>query len=303
MTATRPGAGTGQAGAEHHAAAGPTGGADPTVPVELAAPAKLTLSLRVTAVRPDGYHELDAEMVALDLHDTLVIESGTGLTVEPEPPARARVGPVPTGPDNLVNRALAAVGRESRVRLIKRVPPGAGLGGGSADAAAVLRWAGCTDLAVAADLGADVPFCVVGGRAAVRGIGESVVPLPFEERQFVLLLPPFGVDTAAVYRAWDDLRSSVGAGSGQVGTGPARSRSTGTNDLEAAALMVEPRLAAWRDLFSEVSGSQPLLAGSGSTWYLEGTPADLGLAGRDSLRLGSAEGAVVAARTVPANWP
>lgn len=286
MTAGGPAAGDEDAGP-----VGPAGGQGPTEVVELSAPAKLTLSLRVTGVRPDGYHELDAEMVALDLHDTLVIEPGTGLTVEPDLPAGARLGPVPTGPDNLVRKALAAVGRESRVRLIKRVPPGAGLGGGSSDAAAVLRWAGCTDLDVAAGLGADVPFCVVGGRASVHGIGESVAPLPYEERRFVLLLPPFGVNTAAVYRAWDELGPPVGA----------RHSPAGPNDLEVAALTVEPRLAEWRDLFAGVTGARPLLAGSGSTWYLEGTPSDFGLAGTVSLRLGPALGAVVATRTVPAD--
>ena len=80
--------------------------------VQVAAPAKLTLSLRVTGVRPDGYHELDAEMVALDLHDTLVIEPGTGLTVHAELPVSAGLGEVPSGPDNLVAKALTAVGRE-----------------------------------------------------------------------------------------------------------------------------------------------------------------------------------------------
>ena len=138
-------------------------------PVRLSAPAKLTLSLRVTGIRPDGYHDIDAEMVSLDLHDSLVIEPGTGLTLHAEPPAAPELGEVPSGPNNLVAKALAAVGRESRVRLTKRIPPGAGLGGGSSNAAAVLRWAGCTDLDVAARLGADVPFCVVGGRARVGG--------------------------------------------------------------------------------------------------------------------------------------
>jgi 4-diphosphocytidyl-2-C-methyl-D-erythritol kinase len=137
-------------------------------------------------------------------------------------------------------------------------------------------------------LGADVPFCLVGGRASVRGIGESVAALPYVERHFVLLLPPFGVNTAAVYRAWDELGSTAGAGNG----------SAGTNDLEAAALVVEPRLAEWRDLFAEVSGARPLLAGSGSTWFLEGSPEELGVAGRMSLRVGGTEGAVVAVRTV-----
>ena len=84
------------------------------------------------------------------------------------------------GDENLVRRALAAAGRQAFVRLHKRIPAGAGLGGGSADAAAVLRWAGVTELRVAARLGADVPFCLVGGRARVRGVGEQVDPLPFD---------------------------------------------------------------------------------------------------------------------------
>src|SRR5439155_19405182 len=130
----------------------------------------------------------------------------------------------------LVRRALAAVGRAAHVRLRKRIPAGAGLGGGSSDAAAVLRWAGSTDLALAASLGADVPFCLVGGRARVRGIGEDVEPLPPLELAFTLLTPPVHCSTAAVYRAWDDL-------GGPTADGP--------NDLEPAALVVAPQLAGW----------------------------------------------------------
>ena len=84
---------------------------------------------------------------------------------------------------NLVERALAACGRSAGVRLTKRIPLGGGLGGGSTDAGAVLRWAGCADPEVAVGLGADVPFCLVGGRARVEGVGERVTPLPFEPRQ------------------------------------------------------------------------------------------------------------------------
>ncbi len=195
-------------------------------PVEILAPAKLTLSLRVVGVRPDGYHLLESEMVSVDLADTLVLAEGDGLTVtaasdgwtgaDGRRAGEQRAGeqqaedngqpdgePVPLGPGNLVSRALGAVGRKARVDLVKRIPPGAGLGGGSADAAAVLRWAGCHDLEVALALGADVPFCLTGGRAMVRGIGEDVDPLPYEARAYTLLLLPFGLDTAAVYRAWD----------------------------------------------------------------------------------------------------
>ena len=210
---------------------GMAGGAGAGAAVELEAPAKLTVSLRVTGVRPDGYHLISAEMVTLDLTDTLAVGPGAHgrFRSSPTGPGTRPVGATSTSgaEDNLVIRALAAVGRTADVRLVKRIPPGAGLGGGSADAAAVLRWAGCTDPAVAADSGADVPFCLHGGRALVSGIGEEWSPLPFEDRSYVLVLPPFGVDTAAVYRAWDAL---------DAGRPDGRYRRAPTNDLEAAAM-------------------------------------------------------------------
>src|ERR1044072_1826436 len=126
--------------------------------------AKLTVSLRITGVRDDGYHLLDAEMVSLDLADGLAFSEGDDL--------RVSGGAVDAGDDNLVRRALRAVGRTAHVELVKRIPAGAGVGGGSSDAAAVFRWAGVDDLDLAASIGADVAFCVRGGRARVRGIGE-----------------------------------------------------------------------------------------------------------------------------------
>jgi 4-diphosphocytidyl-2-C-methyl-D-erythritol kinase len=224
-------------------------------PASLRAAAKLTVSLRVLGTRSDGFHLIDAEMVTLDLADELTFADGDGLEI---------VGgaglPVVADDDNLVRRALRAVGRTAHVTLTKRIPAGGGLGGGSADAAAVLRWAGIDDLSVAASLGADVPFCLRGGRARVTGIGEVLEPLPPVERTFTLLTPPFGVSTPAVYRAWDELG------------GP---RAEGPNDLESAALRVEPRLAEWRDRLGEATGQDPVLAGSGSTWFVEGAfPGD-----------------------------
>jgi 4-diphosphocytidyl-2-C-methyl-D-erythritol kinase len=210
--------------------------------------AKLTLSLRVTGVRDDGYHLLESEMVTLDLADTLLFGPGSDVEVIP-------LVDTPRFSPTLVTAALAAVGRSAFVRLEKRIPVGAGLGGGSADAAAVLRWAGCSDVSVAVSLGADVPFCLSGGRALVRGVGEDVSPLPLESHVFTLLTPPFGVSTAAVYAAWD----SMGGPTGDNG-----------NDLEPAALSVEPRLAVWRDQLGEATGRTPRLAGSGSTWFVEG---------------------------------
>lgn len=218
--------------------------------VELFAPAKLTTSLRVTGVRDDGYHLIDAEMVSLDVGDTLVVDpGGDGLVVVSGDRRR------PGEPDDLVLRALEMVGRTAGVELHKVVPPGAGLGGGSSDAAAILRWAGASDPVRAVELGADVAFCVVGGRARVRGIGELVEPLPPVDRTFTLLTPPIHCSTPVVYREWDRL----GGPTGDHG-----------NDLEPAALSAFPELATWRDRLWDASDQRPRLAGSGSTWFVEG---------------------------------
>lgn len=272
--------------------------------IRLVAPAKLTVSLSVHGRRPDGYHDLTAEMVTVDLYDTLFLDpDGDGIEVHaaPETAANLRLGSLDGGPTNLVARALAAVRRTARVRLVKRIPPGGGLGGGSSDAAAILRWAGCADPGVAASLGADVPFCLAGGRALVRGIGEEVSPLPFVDRSFLLLHPPLSVDTAAVYRAWDDMATPKGPGSGEPGPDDPGSGDPG-NDLTAPALVVEPDLARWRDLLGERTGTEPRLAGSGSTWFVEGTPASLGLDTTTSLSSGGDTAHLTAVRTVPAGW-
>ncbi len=220
-------------------------------PVVVEAPAKLTLTLRITGVRDDGYHLIDAEMVSLDWCDTLTITpGGQGLTAD-----GPHAAGMPLDDSNLVAKALRMVGREAAVHLHKRIPHGGGLGGGSSDAAAVLRWADHTDLVAASRLGADVSFCVVGGRARVRGIGEMVDPLPFQALDVTLVIPPLAVSTPAAYRAWDDMGMP---------------RADGPNDLEPAALVVEPALARWRDRIREAAGVAPVLAGSGATWFLHG---------------------------------
>jgi 4-diphosphocytidyl-2-C-methyl-D-erythritol kinase len=233
--------------------------------------------LRIAGLRNDGYHLLDAEMITLDLADSLEVSDGDGLDVvdavdwvgevrdapgEPLEPGEGAPGGGGAGSlarRNLVRSALEVAGRHAHVRLTKRIPAGAGLGGGSADAAAILRWARCDDLRVAAGLGADVPFCLVGGRARVTGIGEEVAPLPPEHRLVLLVVPHLVVPTPAVYRAWDEL----GGPRGDYG-----------NDLEPAALAVVPQLRWWRDLMGAAIGERPRLAGSGGTWFVERGPAE-----------------------------
>ncbi|MGO9198359.1 MAG: 4-(cytidine 5'-diphospho)-2-C-methyl-D-erythritol kinase [Acidimicrobiales bacterium] len=234
----------------------------------LSAPAKLTTSLRIVGRRDDGYHLLDAEMVSLDLADELeLIEGGEGLEVRDEVAWRGLPGTAPVDAgvqhdmppgSNLVERALALCGRRARCILTKRIPSGAGLGGGSSDAAAILRWSGVSDLSVAARLGADVPFCLVGGHARVRGIGEVLEPLETAGAQgtaFLLVAPRVHVSTPSVYAAWDEL------------AGP---RGEHGNDLEPAALQAYPGLRWWRDLMGAATGERPRLAGSGGTWFVEG---------------------------------
>jgi 4-diphosphocytidyl-2-C-methyl-D-erythritol kinase len=245
------------------------------------APAKLTWSLRITGVRADGYHLIDAEMVTLSLYDTLTIDP----TLDPNDTGVTVTGPyadgVPTDGGNLVERALALCERVARITIDKRIPHGGGLGGGSADAAAVLRWAGFADVERAATIGADVPFCLVGGRARVRGIGEIVMPLPHLDRDVTLVIPPLRVSTPAAFRAWDELG------------GPS---APGDNDLEPAAIAVEPELARWRDRIGSLCGETPVLAGSGATWFVHGRHDD-------ALAALSDEGVeVIAARTVPTEW-
>lgn len=225
------------------------------------APAKLTLSLRVTGVRGDGYHLVDAEMVTLSLADALEITPSRHTT------SLAATGPyadgMPLDESNLVAAALRATGHHAQIVIDKQIPHGGGLGGGSSDAAAVLRWAGFrpapTAFTTAAGIGADVAFCLVGGRARVRGVGEVVEPLEFVDRAVTLIVPPLHVSTPAVYRAWDEL-------GGPTAEGP--------NDLEPAALVVEPMLARWRDLIGDACGETPVLAGSGGTWFVPGVHDD-----------------------------
>jgi len=217
----------------------------------LRARAKLTWTLEITGRRGDGLHTLRAEMTTIHQEDILVIDVDADYVhvFNPFPT------PVPSGAENIVARALALVGRRAGVQIEKGIPVGGGLGGGSADAAAILRWAGGVAPEVAVTLGSDVPFCQVGGRCLVEGVGEVLTPLAFEARDVTLMMPDFGVDTAACYRAYDEMWNDGW-------------RPTGLNHLEEPAGRVEPRLADTLARLRTVVGDDVGLAGSGSTLFV-----------------------------------
>jgi 4-diphosphocytidyl-2-C-methyl-D-erythritol kinase len=217
----------------------------PALVLVLPAHAKLNLELKVLGTQPDGYHEVSSRLQAISLHDLLMV-------------SRARRTMLEGGcEDDLVLRAqhlleTAAGSRlPARFRLVKRIPPGAGFGGGSSDAAAALtalkRLYGLTlDLApVAASLGVDVPFCLAGGAAVAGGRGEQLQPAAPAREWYALAWPGFQLATAAVYRGWDEVGGE------------------GDNHLTRAAFAVEPKLAE----FAAMLGGEWRMTGSGSAFF------------------------------------
>lgn len=236
------------------------------------APAKVNLVLRVLGRRPDGYHDLETLMVPLALHDTLSVEAGgDGIVVTCSDPE------IPCDASNLAHKAANAFFRATgwptgvRIHIEKRIPHGAGLGGGSSDAAAVLlalnELTGA-DLPVerleeiAATFGSDIPFFVRGRAAWARGRGE-VLEAAGELPAFPILLvkPPFPVSTAWAYRAW-----AAAPAAGETRRLP--SELTLQNDLEPPVFskyIVLPALLRWLEEQPEVEAA--MMSGSGSTVF------------------------------------
>jgi 4-diphosphocytidyl-2-C-methyl-D-erythritol kinase len=247
------------------------------------APAKVNRELRVGGLRPDGYHEIRSRIVSIDLADRLTAEPADELAFSCDDPA------VPAGEDNLVVRAArllaqrAGIAPRARIRLEKRVPMGGGLGGGSGDAAIALRllarlWRIPEDVdaltPVAAELGSDVPFFLTGGEADVAGRGERVLPLPDDDHataELLLLVPPFSISTAGVYREYAG-RGTL-PGSLAVATTVAGGRFFGPNDLASAVQRVEPRMEEYVRSAQRAS-RDVAISGSGSTIALHGVTSE-----------------------------
>jgi len=244
------------------------------------APAKLNLALRILARRPDGFHELDSIVAKVTLYDDLVFgrrdDGRTRLTC-----------PADCGPDerNLVVRAADALRRRAggapgaEIVLTKRIPVGAGLGGGSSDAAATLRalndlWGlrlpGRNLADLAAEIGSDVPLFLGPAAARIGGRGQRLLPIEVHPFFALVHTPALACDTAAVYAAHDGLPHAPG---GAAIDPDAFRRPASTwadqcvNDLQPAAARLCPPLPGIADALADATGLSVHLTGSGSALF------------------------------------
>lgn len=229
------------------------------------APAKVNLTLHVTGRRPDGYHLLDSLVAFADVGDVVRVAPGNGLTV---------TGPfaagVPTDGRNLICKALDLAGQARAVTLDKQLPHPAGIGGGSSDAAAVLRLVKASLTAEQVlTLGADVPVCMDPRAARMRGIGDVVDRVTLPPLHAVLVNPGLSMPTAEVFRA---LRTPENAPMGDVpvwneAADLIRWLGTMRNDLEAPALHVAPGIGDVLAAIAQTGAGLARMSGSGATCF------------------------------------
>lgn len=251
--------------------------------VRVPAFAKINLCLHIVARRPDGYHELRTIFQAIGLHDTLELErvSAPGISLETTDEA------LPTGPENLVWRAIEATACAVpfrggiRARLTKRIPVARGLGGGSSDAAAAIlglvRLTGkslplARAMEIAASLGADVPFFLLGGRAVGVNRGDEIYPLPDAQKMSVVVVSPanISVSTREAY-GWAAEELTKRANTPNMWSFCAlcwsRRISSVSNDFETPVVSRHPRLGEIRRELLQHGAVEAALAGSGSAVF------------------------------------
>jgi 4-diphosphocytidyl-2-C-methyl-D-erythritol kinase len=253
------------------------------------APAKINLYLRIVGRRPDGYHLLDSLMVPISLYDEVHITVACGEQRGASPGAALTVccddPTVPGGETNLAYKAAALVCQEAGLQarismyLRKRIPAGAGLGGGSSNAATVLKslnallalgWTEARLCQLGARLGADVPFFIPCRPARLGGIGDSITPVPpLQRRSVVLVVPPCSVSTPWAYRRFDELLpvDAVSIQPWQSPPGQWPPYELCINDLERAVLPAYPLLAALKEELRRLGAEGVLMSGSGSAVF------------------------------------
>lgn len=243
---------------------------------------KVNLTLDVQGRRADGYHLLSSVMQSISLADTITLQKAPqGITIQSDHPL------VPNDQDNICWRAAQAFLSQSgiatgvKIELTKAIPVAAGLGGGSADAAAVLYGLNQlygTDLSlgklqtIGLTIGADVPFCLQGGTCLVEGIGEVVTPVePFPQTNIVLVKPEASVSTAEIYKKLDS--SSHGGTSTRrllaflQGDQSVSLDSVLENALESVTETLVPAVALWKSRLREHGAVASLMSGSGPTVF------------------------------------
>ena len=257
--------------------------------MKIRAPAKINLGLRVVGKRADGYHLLDTIMVAVSLYDEIEIKK-----IKPEPAGKKSPPPltvscdrrsVPRGKDNLVYKAAHAVMEHSgvserlHIQIRKKIPVGAGLGGGSSDAAATLI--GVNRLLrlglsnrrlekLGVQIGADVPFFIKAKPARARGIGDRLQALPLLPRLWlVILYPKFAVSTGWVYR---NLRFKLTKPTANISINGLLGKTNGimkllVNDLEAVTIGRYPRIGSLKRELMQAGAFGALMSGSGSSVF------------------------------------
>jgi len=247
--------------------------------------AKINLGLRVLGKRADGYHEIDTIFQTISLHDTIRLTA----TDSPEIVLSCDDPSLPADSNNLVYRAAAALqarfapDKGARIRLFKRIPTQAGLGGGSADGAVtLLALASLWDtnaeprelLEIASSLGADVPFFFFGGTARGTGTGRDLTPLDDAPDKFLLVLKPkANISTAAAYEALK-ARSLTSAGAKTILSSSEPSEVSDSfdskslqNDFEPVAFELEPEIERAKVALMNAGAARALLAGSGSAVF------------------------------------
>ena len=264
--------------------------------VTIRAPAKLNLSLAVLERRTDGFHEIESLMVPVDLADTLSVTAGgsPGIRLRVRfagplatPRGRVLARDVPADATNLVVRAAAALAAEAGIEpaldieLVKQIPSGAGLGGGSSDAAAVLAaaaeawgldWPRERLAAIGVRIGSDVPWFFAGAAAIAAGRGERILPVaPLGPLFAVIACPREGLSTAAVYRACVPSRARAGEAAALAAALAAGDlQAAGPlvhNDLESPARKLAPDVEWLLADMARAGGLCPRLTGSGSACF------------------------------------
>ena len=224
--------------------------------------AKINWALRVTGKRPDGFHNIETLFQTISLHDDLTFEKSDRLALTCDEPS------IPVDETNLVTRAANAIGVKARIHLQKRIPAGGGLGGGSSDAAAVLREFDRKDPKIALSLGSDVPFFLEGGTAYATGRGEVLTPLRrVAPVPLLLLIPTERVLTAQAYGMLRRFSPPLGLDRyrAMIDDDLLDHATELINDFEEAIFAKFPRLHALKTRLYEAGAAWAAMSGSGST--------------------------------------